>query len=144
MKRFLLPVVALAVSLAGFGSVARADDLKDMEGKWKVESAEANGKELESPEMKELVVTITGDQYEVVLKGMTDRGSIKLDETQKPKSIDATDTEGDDVGKVLKAIYELKGDTMRVCYAITGGERPKEFTTKEGAPFIIVVYRREK
>ena len=139
MKRFLFPAIVLTASL--LGSITRADDLKAMEGKWKVEAAEAGGKALESEDMKELIVTITGDRYEVQVKDKTDRGSLKLDETQNPKLMDATDTEGEDAGKVIKAIYELKGDTLRVCY---GAERPKEFATKEDAAVLLITYRREK
>jgi uncharacterized protein (TIGR03067 family) len=144
MKRSLFPIFAAVALLLGCSPIARADDLKDMAGKWKVETAEAGGKALESEDMKELVVTITGDRYEVQIKDKTDRGSLKLDEAQKPKVMDATDTEGDDVGKVVKAIYEFKGDTLRVCYAFNGAERPKEFATKADAPILLVTYRREK
>jgi uncharacterized protein (TIGR03067 family) len=144
MKR-LLPTLALAAFLLGFVSIARADDLKAMEGKWKPESAEIGGKKIdEVAELKELLITITGDRYEVVIKDKTDRGSLKLDETKTPRQMDATDTEGDDAGKVIKAIYELKDDTLRVCYAMKGDERPTEFATKEGSPLLLITYRREK
>lgn len=143
MKRFLSPTVALVTLLLGLCSNAQADDLKDMAGKWKVQTAEAGGKALESGDMADLVVTISGDRYEVQVKDKTDRGTLKLDEAQKPKTMDATDTEGEDVGKVIKAIYELKGDTLRVCYAFEG-DRPKEFATKADAPILLVTYRREK
>jgi uncharacterized protein (TIGR03067 family) len=136
----LLALIALLLP----ASFALADDLKTMEGKWKVEALEVGGKVEESPDLKELLVTITGASYEIMVKGMTDRGTLALDETKSPKTMDATDTEGDDIGKVIKAIYELKGDTMRVCYAIKGDERPKEFATKEGAPVLLITYRREK
>jgi uncharacterized protein (TIGR03067 family) len=115
-----------------------------MEGKWKVEKAEAGGSEIESPELKDLTVTITGSRYEVLAKDRQDAGTLKLDETQKPKWMDATDTEGEDVGKVIKAIYELSGDTLRVCYALDGGERPKELTTKPDSPLLLITYKREK
>lgn len=136
----LAAIVALLLSI----SSARADDLKAMEGKWKVESAEFGGKVEEAPELKEILVTISGDRYEVVIKDKTDRGSLKIDETKTPKVMDATDTEGDDAGKVIKAIYELKGDTLRVCYAMKGDERPTAFATKEGSPLLMITYRREK
>lgn len=58
--------------------------------------------------------------------------------------MDATDTEGENIGKVIQAIYELKGDTMRVCYAMDGGARPTEFATKRGSTWLVVTYRREK
>ena len=144
MKLPAFSAALLAASALLFSTIAQADDLKAMEGTWKVESAEANGKKVESDELKEIVVKITGDRYEVKVKDKLDAGTLKLDETQKPKSMDATDTEGLDAGKVVKAIYELSGDTLRVCYAIEGGERPTEFATKEGSPVLMLTYKREK
>ena len=144
MNRRFLPAVVFALSVLIFVLAARADDLKAMEGTWKVEKAEAEGKPVESEEMKALVVKIAGDRYEVTTKDGMDAGTVKVDETQKPKTMDATDTEGDDVGKVIKAIYELSGDTLRVCYALDGSGRPTEFATKEGSPWLLVTYTREK
>jgi uncharacterized protein (TIGR03067 family) len=139
---FAVAIVVLSTLI--FTPAARADDLKAMEGKWKVESAEAGGKPVESPELKALVVTITGDRYELMTDEGPDGGTLKLDETQNPKAMDATDTEGLTVGKMIKAIYELSGDTLRVCYALDGGERPKEFATKADSPLLLITYRREK
>ena len=48
------------------------------------------------------------------------------------------------IGKVTRAIYELSGDTLRVCYAFDGGERPMELATREGSPWVLVTYKREK
>ena len=144
MKLPAFPAALLAASTLLFSQAARADDRKDMEGTWKVESAEAGGKKIESGDLMEVVVKITGDRYEVKVKDRTDAGTLKLDETQKPKTMDATDTEGDDVGKVVKAIYDLTGDTLRVCYTLDGGERPTEFATKEGSPLLLLTYKREK
>ena len=144
MKSAAFPSALLVASMLFFFQPARADDLKEMEGTWKVESAEAGGQKVESDDLKEIVVKITGGRYEVRVKDKIDGGTLKLDETQKPKAMDATDTEGDDVGKVVKAIYELSGDTLRVCYALDGGERPKEMATKEGSPLLLMTYKREK
>ena len=144
MKRRFFPTAVVALCALAFTPVSQAEDLKAMEGKWKVESAEAGGKKIETEELKELVVTITGDRYEVQVKDYKDAGTLKLDEGQKPKTMDATDTEGEDFGKVVKAIYEITGDTLRVCYALDGGERPAEFATKEGSALLIITYQREK
>ena len=101
-------------------------------------------KPFESEDLKALVVKITGDRYEVRTKDGMDAGSLKLDETQKPKTMDATKTEGLDAGKLIKAIYEIAGDTMRVCYAFDGGERPTELATKDGSAWVLITYKREK
>ena len=145
MKRCRLAIAVLALCvLAGTTTAARADDLQAMEGTWTVESAEAGGKPVESEELKELVVTITGDRYTVRVKDELKAGTLKLDETQKPKTMDATNTEGLDAGEVVKAIYELRGDTMRVCYALDGGARPTELASKEDVPWLVITYKREK
>ena len=123
---------------------ACADDLKAMQGKWTIEKAEANGEAIDPEALKDIMVTITGERYELLIKDTKDAGTIKLDETQKPKTMDGTDTEGEDVGKVTKAIYEISGDTLRVCYSLDGGERPKEFATKPDSKLLLVTYKREK
>lgn len=137
----LLAFFALLIAAA---TTARADDLQAMAGTWIVAAAEAEGKPVESDDLKALVVKITGDRYEVLTKDGTKAGTLKLDETQKPKTMDATSTEGDDIGKVVKAIYELTGDTMRVCYGFDAGTRPTEFATREGAPWLVITYKRER
>ncbi len=142
MKFPAFPAALVAVLL--FSPAARADDLKDMEGMWKVESAEAGGHKMETGDIMEVILKITGARYEVRIKGKMDAGTLELDEKQKPKTLNATDTEGEDVGKVVKAIYELSGDTLRVCYALDGGERPTEMATKEGSPLLLMTYKREK
>ena len=144
MKLPAFPAALLAVCTLLFAQAARADDLKAMAGTWTVEAAEAGGKKIEPGEFKGITVKITGARYEVTVKDKLDAGTLKLDATQQPKTMDATDTEGDDVGKVVKAVYELSGDTLRVCYALEGGERPKELATKEGSPLLMLTYKREK
>jgi uncharacterized protein (TIGR03067 family) len=143
-SRFLPAAVLLALFSLVFLGTARADDLKGMEGTWIVETAEAAGKPVDSEDLKDLVVTIAGDRYTVKTRDEIKRGTLKLDETQKPKTMDATNTEGLDVGKVVKAIYELNGDTMRVCYALDGGARPTELASKEGSTALVITYKREK
>lgn len=145
MKRPRFRVAALAAVLAFlFSPSAPADDLQAMEGTWSVESAEISGKKIESGDLKALIVTIKGALYEVLVKGEKDAGTLQLDETQKPKTMDATDTEGLDAGKLIKAIYELSGDTLRVCYATEGGERPTELVSREGSPWLLLTYTRQK
>lgn len=144
MNRRLLPIALLALFSLAFITAAWADDLKAMEGTWKVAAAEAGGKPVESDGLKDLVVTILGDHFTVKTKENMEGGTLKLDETQQPRTMDATMTEGFEAGKVTRAIYELMGDTLRVCYAIEGSERPSELASKEGSPWLLVTYHREK
>ncbi|HSI11734.1 MAG TPA: TIGR03067 domain-containing protein [Chthoniobacter sp.] len=144
MNRRLLPVALLALLAHTFTSISRADDLKAMEGTWTVVSAEAGGEAVESDDLKALVVTISGDHYTAKLKEEMEAGTVKLDETQKLKTMDATKTEGFEAGQVIKAVYELKDDTLRVCYAMDGGERPTELATNNSSQWLLIIYQREK
>ena len=71
-------------------------------------------------------------------------GTVKLDPSAKPKAMDITGTEGPNKGKTILAIYELKDDTLRICYDLTGKGRPAEFMSKKDAPRFLVVYQRAK
>jgi uncharacterized protein (TIGR03067 family) len=140
----LLPALAAIVGLTFASPLgARADDLKSMEGTWRVESVEAGGKRVESEDLQNLELTISGEHYSVKTKDGMDAGTLKLDETQSPRTMDATKTEGLDAGKVVKGIYTIQGDTLKVCCVPEGGERPTEMTTKEGEGAVLIVYRRE-
>jgi uncharacterized protein (TIGR03067 family) len=132
LRPLSLVVAVVSVLVFGLAPAMRADDLKAMEGTWRVQSAEAGGKPIESDDLKNLVVTITGDHYTVMTKDGPDAGTLKLDETQKPRAMDATRTEGFDAGKVIKAIYTLADDTMRVCYAIDGRRNWRPRTARRG------------
>lgn len=137
-------VLLFALSSLILATAARADDLKAMEGTWKMTLAEAGGHAVEPEELKDLVVTIAGDHYTAKVKDGMEAGTVKLDETPKLKTLDATKTEGFEAGKVIKAVYELQGDTMRVCYAFDGGERPTELATRDGVAWVLITYQRER
>ena len=41
-------------------------------------------------------------------------------------------------GKKYKAIYNLDGDTLRICYALEGEVRPTDFESKAGSKTLVV------
>jgi uncharacterized protein (TIGR03067 family) len=74
---------------------------------------------------------------------------IKIDPGQEPKQIDITlhlqSTNKGDLTRL--GIYEIKGDTLKVCYyALNNGRRPPEFSTKGGFNSVgyIVLTRAKK
>jgi len=58
--------------------------------------------------------------------------------------MDITGTEGPNKGKTILAIYERDGDTLRVCYDLSGKSRPSEFKTTEGTRLFLVEYKLQK
>jgi len=65
-----------------------------------------------------------------------------IDFTSEPKGMTITDTAGPNQGKTFPAIYELKGDTLRICYDLSGAKRPTEFKTVAGTQLYLVTYTR--
>ncbi len=126
---------------------AKKKELEQMQGVWQVVGVESNGEKApkERVEKANLRLTIKGNKY-VYKAGDKDvgEGSFEIDVAKNPKTIDFSGTTKD--GKVEKTIgiYELKGDTMRVCFVPADEERPKELATKAGAKATIMEYKRAK
>lgn len=72
-----------------------------------------------------------------------DRGTYAVDSTTHPKSMTITGIEGPNRGKVFLAVYELRGDELRICYDLEGAERPAEFATQPDSRQFLATYRRK-
>jgi uncharacterized protein (TIGR03067 family) len=140
-KPFLAFAMILAWSTAAW-SVGDKDD--NLEGTWLPSAAELAGKKFPDEVCKTIKLVVKGDQYTVTAGTKLDRGTCKLDKSVKPKALDITGTDGPNKGKTILAIYEQDGDTLRVCYDLSGKGRPAEFRTKEGTQLFLVTYKREK
>src|SRR5262249_49480268 len=57
----------------------------------------------------------------------------RLNPAVKPPTIDLVVTKGGSRGHIMLGIYELSGDHLRVCYAVPGRERPRDFKPKAGS-----------
>ena len=143
-SRFLTLLLACLVALAA----RAADDLKGMSGTWKLTQAELAGQPMPPVVLKSITMKIDGSNYLVVVlteKGPSpDQGTIKLDSTASPKGMTVTGVEGPNAGKSFPAIYALDGDTLRICYDLSGAKRPIEFKTAPATKLYLVTYQRTK
>jgi len=57
--------------------------------------------------------------------------------------MDATAVLAPNKGKKAFAIYELDGDTFKICTG-EGNKRPAAFATKEGSGFSLMVWKRAR
>jgi uncharacterized protein (TIGR03067 family) len=122
---------------------AAADDWKRLAGTWKVDSATLNGDDATAA-FKEAVLTIGEEKYSVAFAGTTDAGKLTLDPAKKPKQMTIKGTEGPNKDKTIPAIYEVDGDTLKVCYTLEGKEVPKEFKSTAENKTLLVTYQRDK
>lgn len=143
MRTILLFAVAVALVAAN----PKDDNKKEIErfrGSWKFESVEFGGMPMDVAEFKDVRLVLKGENFSVKLAGVEYAGTFKVDVSKKPKTIDITYTEGPQKGMTLLGIYELEGDTYKICVSMVEKDRPKEFATKEGTQHVLQVLKREK
>jgi hypothetical protein len=121
-----------------------ANDEKAIQGTWTPVKAELSGEAFPDAVLKTIVLKLEGDKYEVTVAGQLDKGTCKLDPAAKPKGLMIMGTDGPNKGKTFPCIYELSGDTLRVCYDLAGKKAPTEFKTAAGTQHYLVEYARKK
>ena len=119
------------------------DDAKAIQGKWKPTKAELAGQPMTDTVLKVISLKLDNGKYEVFVGDEPDRGTYTVDSTTQPKSMTVTGTDGVNRGKTFPAIYELKGDTLRICYDLSGAKRPTEFKSIAGTKLYLVTYNRK-
>ncbi len=137
---------------ASCGTSARVDDkgdvekeLKKFQGTWTIESVEAGGMEVPIDLFKDMTVTFEGDKYTVKMGDQVIQAATqKLDPSKSPKTLDGTVAEGPGKGTLILGIYEISGDTLKVCFDPEGKKRPTEFKTAAGSQTTLAVYKRVK
>lgn len=116
----------------------------EVQGIWKPTQAELGGTRLPEAVLAPLRLELTKGQYVLTGAESPDRGTVAVDASKSPKTMDVTGTDGPNKGKTFPAIYELDGDTLRICYDLSGKERPKEFKTAPQTRLYLVTYKRDK
>ncbi len=124
---------------------AAQTDRDRLQGTWKVVRMEHAGKKVPADQFADLRIVISGNE----LTGkegdqVRERFTFTLDPAKKPRTIDTTAIEGPAKGETARGIYELDGDTLKLCVSEKGKERPAEFATKTGTDRVLFVLRREK
>jgi len=126
------------------GAKLQGGDAERLNGIWEVGSLEANGAAIPPESSAGLTLTINGQKYAVNKEGEIDHGTYSVDDAKSPKEMDIRPEIGPGAGKVIRAIYEFSGDTMRVCYALQDEtERPKEFKTAPDSGTLLINYGRK-
>lgn len=157
MPRKTATLLGACILLVGPGSTAFPGDppgaavkveLKAMAGTWRFVSAENNGAKAAEGDLEgDRWVRDAGGTWSLRRGDKTVlEWSVKaIDVTQTPKSIDIEVASGTHKGVVYKGIYELDGDTLRICFALPDrAARPTEFSAGTGSVCALSEFKREK
>jgi uncharacterized protein (TIGR03067 family) len=134
---------ALAVFTVGLlGGIARADDVL---GTWKIESGVRNGEKIDKEKLEPVTVEITKEKITLTDK-KNDAKFVMTYKTKdgKPKGIEITIIEGPVKDVSAKGIFELKDDTLKLCYHPMGGDAPTTFESKADSQLFLFTLKREK
>ena len=161
-----LTSLTVCLSLGLLLATARGDDAKKPEadkakeskpdkeliqGTWKATAASRDGKDRTEQELKDspMLLKFDGDKATLTEGGEQRGGEVtfKLNTESKPRQIDVTlpDREDGTKGQVLLGIYELKGDTLKICFKRNEDGtpvRPTEF--KAGEKVMTTTLERQK
>ena len=132
--------------LGVFAYAGGADqEMKKLNGTWIIVSSEMYGQKLPAEVFAGFELILNDASYTLLNKGKADVGKCRIDPSKNPKELDITGVEGPNKGKTMLCIYELKADTLTVCYDMAGKKRPTEFKTpptKDNRVFL-AVYKRK-
>lgn len=128
------------------GGTAKSDGAKDpaaqerakLVGTWTATDGEFQGNRADPAVLKEMKWTFTNDKVSFSMFGKAMEATYTLQPSATPKTFDFNGPE-----TAIQGIYELNGDTLKVCYAAT--ERPRSFATGgTSQDTIMTVFKRAK
>ena len=132
MKSFISTIAGMAMAVSLIASDTQHTTTSSaLQGTWRLTSVNGRSIPDQSPQ---ITLSIVGEKYQQALDGkVTERGTLKLDASKQPMTIDLAITEGDDSGKAQIGIVEVTDGTLRMCLDAPGaGQRPSEFGVKDG------------
>lgn len=126
----------------GLNGAAAADDRQQWQGTWTMISCIANGDSTDG----NVQWVVSGDAYKIRLDGKlgSDPYPFQLDSSKKRIDVNHHDTPPGTWGGKFKGIYEIKGDSLKVCYDLKGQHYPTSFAAGPGSGQVIYQFRRAR
>jgi uncharacterized protein (TIGR03067 family) len=115
-----------------------------LEGTWHVATLEVDGQQMPAGMLGEARIVVEGDRFQSLGMGAIYEGTMNLDSSANPQTLDMTFTAGPEKGNTNLGIYELAGDDWKLCLATRGGGRPKRFAAEPGTGHALETLKRGK
>ncbi len=116
-----------------------AGDLDRLQGTWSIVSLEMDGQKMSGGGGQ---IVVRGDRFTTLAMGARYEGTVVVRETSSPKTFDLHFEDGPEKGNTSLGIYELQGDTWRICLTTRGSRRPTEFAAPAGTGIALETLQR--
>jgi uncharacterized protein (TIGR03067 family) len=118
----------------------KADDLAAIQGTWRVTYSEDSGRVAPQEMLKDLQFRFIESKLITQIGARITEATFQLDSATTPKSIDLTEK-----GRTKQGIYDLDGDTLRICFAEESKDRPTAFDSKpDSSNDVVIMLKRIK
>lgn len=113
-----------------------------LDGRWLSLKAELDGQQAPAMALAKMELRILAERYEMTFGGsVVDAGDLLVHPDGEKLTLELRATSGENRGRVVPAIAQLRGDRLRICFGMDG-TRPTAFATHLGSARYLVSYRR--
>jgi uncharacterized protein (TIGR03067 family) len=113
------------------------EDIDLLQGTWNVSALEVDGQKMPADMLGEAQIVIKGNRFTSTGMGAIYEGTIELDTSKKPMHLTMHFDAGPEKGNKNPGIFEVNNETLRICLATRGNERPARFVTKPNTGFAL-------
>src|SRR5919106_5783973 len=118
--------------------VTGGSDTSGLNGSWVPTEAWLSGVLLPRDVLAALTLRVESGRFALG----EDEGTIAVNRMVSPAAMDVVATRGPNRGRFVPAIFEHAGGMLRICYDLSGRERPREFKAPLGTRRFLATYRR--
>ena len=120
------------------------DPGQQLEGAWVPIAASIAGSRVAVDELRVRYLLLEAGGYSIIDRSnhVVDGGRYLVNAEITPATMDIVGRSGPHAGCTMRAIYELHGDELTVCYDLEGGERPANMQPQADQLLLRITYTR--
>jgi uncharacterized protein (TIGR03067 family) len=118
--------------------ITGGSETRGLDGWWIVTEGRLSGVSLPDDVLAELTLWVESGTF--VLG--SDTGTIAVNRDVHPATMDVVATRGPNRGRFVPAIFEHARGMLRICYDLSGRQRPRAFDAPLGSRRFLATYRR--
>lgn len=120
------------------------DHLDLIQGTWAVSELEMEGQTISGGMLANARVEVTGSRFSSLGMGTVYEGTVTLDDSANPHQLNMKFDAGPEKGNTNLGIYQLDGNTWKICLSTRGEVRPSEFSAPAGSGFVFETLTRSE